>query len=343
MVRLSEEKKTVKVLVCICHHVGNLIDICLESVQKSFLEGIELRVVVVTSTDRVFDGVITIRDQGGPAHKRNVAVNLYGHDSDYIIFLDDDVEVSTTCIWNLVDSMERTPTCGMGFCKILNMERRNIFDDCGSWITNSGFLFARAQNNQKDSGQYNSPCTILASKSATCIVRRDVFYKAGGFDKDYYILGEETDLAWRIWLSGYQCWYFPQAKSWHAFGTSLKPKDQYYTPSRVYLNGPRNYISLLCTNLGTLRLICILPIHLSCWLIVCMMMAVTGRCSFSILILRAVWYNIRNAGRIYAKRTRVQRTRQVGDRELFRYIYTAPPFSYYFRRFIRYRTTGLHG
>ena len=339
MGRAAETKNTVDVIVC--HHTGSLIDRCLKSVSESYSNGLDIHPVVVTSTSVIFKGAVTYRNFDGPAHKRNLGMTYTI--GEYAVFLDDDVEVSPYCIWNLVKEMEERPNCGMGFAKILNMERRDEFDDCGSWITPTGFLFSRAQNHQKDNGQYDAPCPVLASKSATCIVRRDVFYKAGGFDKDYYILGEETDLAWRIWLTGYQCWYFPSAKSWHAFGTSLKPKDQYYTLSRIHFHGCKNYINMLLTNLSTRRLLCILPIHSCIWVVSAVGFALKGQLKRSWLILSGIFWNITNLRNTLRKRRRIQQGKKVSEVDFWSLVSFSPPLEYYWNRIFRYVGQGLHG
>ena len=239
--------------------------------------------------------------------------------------------------------MEQRPNCGMGFAKILNMERRDEFDDCGSWITPTGFLFSRAQNHQKDCGQYDTSCPVLASKSATCIVRRDVFYQAGGFDKDYYILGEETDLAWRVWLSGHQCWYFPSAKSWHAFGTKFKPKQEFYTLERIHFHGCKNYISLLVTNLGLSRLLAILPAHILIWCASAVGFSLRGQFQRSLLIMRGIFWNLIHLRKVLRKRRRVQQGKKVGEVNFWRLVSFSPPLEYYWNRIFRYVSQGLHG
>ena len=48
--------------------------------------------------------------------------------------------------------------------------------------------------------RYDEPFEILAGKGAALVVRRSAFEGVGGFDEDYFLLREETDLCWRIWL-----------------------------------------------------------------------------------------------------------------------------------------------
>ena len=333
----------ISVTIVICHHTGDLIYRCLDSLWKSHVDGLKVTIVVVTSTDQVFDGATTLKELGGPAHKRNVGVHWYGDEAKYLIFLDDDVELDPNCIWNLVDEMEQHPYVGMGFCKILNMERRTEFDDCGSWITSTGFLWARAGNGQQDRGQFDQAEPCLASKSATCITRRDSFFQAGGFDADYFILGEETDLAWRIWLLGQDVWYFPSARSWHAFGTSLKPKSKYYTLDRIHFHGAKNYINLLLTNLGALRLCLTFPIHVSVWFASAVLFAVRGQLKRSSLIFRGIFWNVTHLKTTLNKRRRVQMKRQRTDRELWPLVSKSPGPGYYLGRLCRYVVQGIHG
>lgn len=335
--RLPEK---ITALVVVPHHRGRLIDRCLETIQSSDLGPYSVKTITVSSDP---DYPATIYSTTGPAEKRNLAVKFYGSTHKYLIFLDDDLELGRYTLWNMIQAMEAKPQCGMGFTKILNMERRQEFDDCGSWLTWTGFLWARAGNAVLDVGQFDAPEKVLASKSACCIVRRDAFLEAGGFDDDYYILGEETDLAWRIWLTGRECWYFPSAVSWHAFNTGLKPKDQYYTDERVFYRGCRNYLNLLLTNLGTTTLVATLPIHLSGWLVSAAGFVLTGHPRKALMIVSGIISVVRTIKPTLRKRKKVQGNRKLSDRQLLPLISRNPGWAYYAGRLKRYWTQQTHG
>ena len=191
------------VSVVICHHVGRtLVTRCLESVYLS--EGVTYEVLVITS-DGTFEHprATVIYQQGGPAHKRNVGT--VRSRAECIVYLDDDVEISPYCLYQFWLWLKEHPRCGMAFAKIYKMAegRRDEFDDVGSWLTWTGFLYSRAGTRLRDGGQFDTPCRVLSSKSATCALRRSAFLQVGGFDASYYILGEETDVSYRVWLLGY--------------------------------------------------------------------------------------------------------------------------------------------
>lgn len=301
--------------------------------------------VIVVSADpgfRTTDVWVTqLYNTEGPAGKRNFGVRFAR--SKFIAFLDDDVELSPYCLYEMWRCLKDNPKVGMCYAKILNMERRHEFDDAGSYLTWTGFLWARAENGIQDQGQFDEPCEILSSKSATCMVRRQAFLEAGMFDPSYFILAEETDLSWRMWLKGWRVFYWPSAVSWHAFNTSLKPKPQFYTLERIHYRGCFNYINLLITNLGGGRLAWTLPIHIAIWFAASVGFGFRGQFRRSWLILKGIWGNVTCIRRTLTKRQKVQRARTVPDQLLLQAISRNPKLSYFTGRLRRYVSQGLHG
>jgi len=327
-----------KVSVCLCHHKGDLILKAIQSLKAQ--KYVELEIIVATSAeDRVFYGTKTIFVKGGPANKRNVALRYATH--DLIAFFDDDIEATPTAVYEMATTLNNEGV-GAVFGKLLNMEHRDRFDEAGSYLTWSGFLWARAESGCKDTGQYEKIVPILAGKSASMMIRRNVFVEAGMFDVSYEILGEETDLAWRVWLNGWAVFYVPKSVTYHAFNTRFKPKD-FYIPKRVYFNGCRNYISMLITNLNPLNLIVPLIVQVCVWLSASIGMILTGKVSAGVYILKGLWYVVCNLKQILHKRKTVQLRRKIYDADFFPFVTKNPPLSYYYKRFFHYIKTGLHG
>ena len=65
--------------------------------------------------------------------------------------------------------------------------------------------------------KYYDPSTLETGWcSAACLlVRRAVFTEIGGFDPAFFLYGEDVDLSWRVWLSGWRCLYIPTARCVH--------------------------------------------------------------------------------------------------------------------------------
>lgn len=330
----------IKVSVIICHHRHDLILKAIRSIQAQ--KNVEVEIIVATSVEKAaFHGTRTIYVQGGPAHKRNIAFRFASH--DLIAFFDDDIEATPNAIYEMAQYLTINEDVGMAFGKLLNMEFKNHFDEAGSYLTSSGFLWARAESGVQDIGQFDQTVSVLAGKSASCMIRRKVFSEIGMFDASYEILGEETDLAWRVWLAGYRVLYIPSSVTYHAFNTCFKPKDM-YTPARVYFNGCRNYLSMLYTNLGKKRWIIPVMTQLLVWTSAALGMILTGKVEAGLNIFKGLAYFFRNIRTTWQKRAKVQwKLRKVSDAELMPLILRDPPASYYLKRFFHYIATGRHG
>lgn len=323
--------------VVICHHQGKLIYDAIRSVIASDYELFE--VIVVTSVpDLEFKNCRTIFYPGEPAVKRNIGVRYASY--PYIAFFDDDVEVDRYCLREL-HAVCKLDKVGMVFGKCLNFVKREIFDEAGSFLSWNGFLYSRGDR-VKDEGQFDKIDTILAGKSANCMVKRKAFGEVGFFDEWMGILGEESDLSWRMWLYGYTVFFVPRAIAYHKFNTVLKPST-FYNLKRVYYNGCRNYISMLFINQDLNNCLRILPIHILCWVIAGLGMFLRFRFGEGLHIFYGIYSCFVNRERLLRRRERVQRDRVCRDSDLSKFITINPPISYYIKRIARYWRSSVHG
>lgn len=335
-------RSDVDVSVVICHHVGTLVYDAVKSVQTSTdIQSYEI--IVMTSDDELaakgIPGCLTFNHDGLPAAKRNAGVRIAK--GKYIAFFDDDVTVDPLCLYHLKNGIK--DDVAMTYGRLWNMEHRNRFDEAGGYLTSTGFIWSRAGQNDIDDGQYSKDELIFSGKSASCMIRADVYKKLGGMDEDFGILGEESDLSWRVWLSGQTVMYTPQATGFHAFNTKFKPKEKHYTNERVFFNGCHNYITMLIKNLEAKNLWRILPIHLTIWFSAGVVMIITGKVKQGVSVLKGLVFVIRNLKSILEKRRRVQSDRQVSDDDIWPYIFRRTNMLYYVNRFYRYIVGGLHG
>lgn len=328
--------------IIVCHHKGGFIYKFVDSVKKSTTVSYEI--IVVTSdaalAEKGIPDCLVYYNEGMPAEKRNVGARLAR--APILGFFDDDVEIRSDCLYNFVFFLIGRQTAGMVYGKLHNAERRDRFDEAGGYLTTTGFIWSRAGQNDVDNGQFDKIERILAGKSASCAIRKDVFNKAGGFDEGFGILGEETDLSWRVWLQNYEVWFLPTAVGIHYFNTKWKPAKEYYTSERVHYNGCRNYLTMLIKNLGT-RNLWVVPLHASIWLIVGIAMLCSLKGSSGFNILKGLGQVMRSLFTILTERKKIQENRKIQESELWPLIYRKAPKGYYFQRFSRYLRIGLHG
>ncbi len=331
-----------EISVIACHHLGDFIYKFVESVKKSI--SVTYEIIIITSdsnlaTTGIKDCIVQYHP-GMPAEKRNAGVRLAK--ANYIAFFDDDVEIEHDCLSRLYFQLGAEDV-GMVYGKLHKADEPSRFDEAGGYLTSTGFIWSRAGQNIYDKGQYDYLTEIFAGKSASCMVKKDVFNKVGGFDEDFEILGEESDLSWRIWLAGYRVLFVPWAVGIHYFNTKFKPAKVYYNSKRVHYNGCRNYITMLIKNLERRNLWRILPIHVVIWVGASGAMFLTGKVRQSINILKGIHYVISHLPFILSKRQAIQSKRKVSDEAIWPCIFCKTPRGYYLQRFRRYIAIGLHG
>ena len=333
------------VSVILCHHTGDFVQPCIDSIEKSL--GLDWEIIVVTSVlaskrNYEFKGAKTIFFYGGPSEKRNIGAKHAN--GKYLFFLDDDTEVEPDFLLHMKNALDQ-PGVGMAYGKTLNMERRNMLDNAGSYLTWTGFLWAREESGIEDKGQFDDPEDIFAGKGAAMALRRDTFDKVGGFDPVYEILAEETDISWKVWFIGERVVWVPKAVLFHAFNTKFKPWSYYYTSKRVYYNGARNYVLMLCKFLEVKNLLRILPIHIPVWLFAGLGMILTGKWEAGLLIWKGILYHLNpiNILDTIKRRSEVQKLRTKSDSQLAPFIMRSPSLMFYIKRLIHYVQTGRHG
>jgi len=336
--------KGIKLSVVIVNYNGReYADKCIASVFASKTKNLEVIVVDNYSSDnsvkeltqryscygRNFQ-VIGLDQNYGPAKARNVGVKAAR--GEIIAFLDNDTLVDEFWAEAAIKEFSASAEVGAIQCKLLLSKERNKIDYVGEYLGQNGFLVQRARAGSTDTGKFNKRCEILAAKSAGMFIRKKVFEQAGGFDDDYFIYVEETDLGWRSWLSGYKVVYVPSSIVYHEFGTSSvilgKVKNNY----NAKFHGCKNYILTLFKNLDSISLLKILPIHIVLWLGLAWYALLKRDAKSFFWIHKAVWWNVSNLRTSLYKRKIIQKNRKINDDDLFEIVMREKPLSYFIKK-----------
>lgn len=334
-----------KVSVILCHHKGQFVIDCIQSIKSS--KHVEPEIIVVTSNPSIIEknpvmkGVKLVYSNHGPSQKRNIGARYAS--SPYYFFLDDDTVLDPYFLFEGTKAFLENPQVGMIYGKSLNMERRNVLDNAGSYLTWTGFLYAREESGIYDEGQFEKPEYIFAGKGAAMAIRRSTYGKVRGFDPVYEILAEETDISWKVWLIGEKVMWVPKAVLYHAFNTKFKPWSYYYTNKRVFYNGSRNYIILWLklAEWGTIARV--LPILGVSWFIAGIGMILSGKFAAGWNILKGLLYHPFHWKDTMARRREAQRLRVLSDKELLPKIMRNPSAMFFIKRLFVYWKEGRHG
>lgn len=276
----------------------------------------------------------------GPCTHRNQGIAAAK--GKYVAFLDNDTRVHPLWLRKAVKVFESQAQVGACQCKLLLEGQDNSIDCVGAYLGEYGFLVHVPDDSgiEKDVGQYDSMSEILAAKGAGMIFRKDVLDKIGGFDDDFFVALEETDLCWRVWLSNYRVILIPSSIVYHKFGGTARVVGRERATFREKFYGARNYIYTLIKNLETGNLVKIIPMHIFMWVTMAMYFLLTKRRKSAKWILQGIAWDVFNLGRIMVKRGQVQQLRRVRDREILPKIFRRRGLSYYISRFTDTRGAG---
>jgi GT2 family glycosyltransferase len=192
--------------------------------------------------------IITLDTNYGFADGYNRAIDQI--DSEYIVLINSDIEVTNGWLLPLVSFMENNSDAAACQPKILSYQRKEYFEHAGAaggFIDRYGYPFCRGRilnKTEKDEGQYDDQIDIFWSSGACMIVRSETWKECGGFDAAFFAHMEEIDLCWRFNKAGFRITFIPQSTVYHAGGGTLN----YDSPYKTYLNF-RNSLAMLYKNL----------------------------------------------------------------------------------------------
>lgn len=287
------KKPVILSLIIPCFNAERYIARCLDSILASKFSAYEIIVVDDHSQDqspsiiRQYQPLpqikaVFLNQNQGPAQARNIGTRLAT--GNYLFFLDIDTKIAPNCLNHIVAKLESSPKVGA---------IQACLETGGHFLTFFGFPYEIPVSKQEK--------LIFGARSAGLAIRKKLFEKIGGFDEDYFIYGEDTDLSWRVWLAGYQVIFLPQAKVYHFQKSSLTPKTQ----SRLFYEGAKNSTSNLLKNAPLKLLILMLPLHLLAWLVLSWKLLLQKRPHLAFCVYRGLGWNLVNLRKTLDKRRKI--------------------------------------
>jgi hypothetical protein len=193
---------------------------CLDSLLKINYKNCEIIVVDNHSTDSSIEllrekypqiNLIELEKNHGFAEPNNIAVTIAK--GRYILFLNNDTVVNSDFLEELVNTMNLDPQIAISQSMLLRLN--GDVDSSGDFIDTLGRAYS--SKNRPTNIQY-----ILSARGASMMVKKDIFLKLGGFDKEFFATFEDVDLGWRAWLHGFKVVLSPNSIVYHVGGETIK-------------------------------------------------------------------------------------------------------------------------
>jgi GT2 family glycosyltransferase len=224
---------------------------CLLTLLKTDYPNYDIVVVDNASTDRSVKEIESsfgsdsrlklVKNSENLGHAEGCNIGARMTTGQYIVFLDSDIAFEDeNWLWELVKVMEKDASVGLAQAKIVLAEDKHCLDyvcvavdALGTWAANYGSKEERLKENFE----------ILAASSGCCIIQREVFNQAGGFDADYFIYDDDTDLSLRARLLGYRILFIPSAVAIHRGGVlrGVSGKMLYHSSKNRLYTALKNY------------------------------------------------------------------------------------------------------
>jgi GT2 family glycosyltransferase len=264
--------------------------------------------------EREFPSVRLVRS------KRNLgfgqACNLGAGQSSgrYLVFLNQDTVVEPGWFGELIGALEAEPAAGLATSQILLLSDPGQINTCGNQIHLTGLTLCRGLGEPAESHGPSGPRRVSAVSGAAFAIRRGLFEQLGGFDGEFFMYVEDSDLSWRARLAGWHCLYVPSSVVYHDYALR-------FSPDKVFFLERNRYRMLLKTlRLPTLLVLApgLLAAELVTWAF-----ALRRGPRFWRSKPRAYGAIWREPARLARARRATQRQRRVGDRVLLAEAATA--------------------
>ncbi|MDP2860600.1 MAG: glycosyltransferase family 2 protein, partial [bacterium] len=236
---------------------------CLTALFKTKYEDFEVIVVDNASADETIEIVkkefpktrlFLNKTNLGYAAGNNLAVEKTR--GSLVAFINPDTTVSPGWLEPLVSAIEpaKIAACQP---KILLSKEKHLLNGTGKTTNFLGFDWLT--DYQKKDKQMKVR-EITSFSGSAVLTKKEIFLSLSGFDEDFFMYGEDSDLSWRMRLSGFKILFTPESVVYHEY--KYKPEEHIQKASKKFYLLERNRIVTLLKNYSLKTLILLLPVFL---------------------------------------------------------------------------------
>jgi len=153
---------------------------------------------------------------------------------EFLLFLNNDTIVTPNFITESIKVALKDKQIAILQSLLLKSDKE--VDSSGDFID----IFGRAYSSRKLPSKVDY---ILSARGASMLVRKEIFWKLGGFDEKFFVSFEDVDMGWKAWISGYKVVIVPSSVVFHYSGKTIsKLKEE------IQFHGAKNTLLLKLIN-----------------------------------------------------------------------------------------------
>lgn len=239
----------------------------------------------------------------------------------YLFFLNQDTWLEHDCVEVLVTELRAT-NADAATPLVLNYHD-NSYQDMGFF----GFdIFGLPS----PSSRRTRTREIFIAGGCALMIKRDLFFRLGRFDPEFFMYSEDADLSWRVWIAGGKIVAVPKACVHHRGAATVNPVGgerpvEFRTSEQKRFLTNRNALLTLLKNAQHLLLL-LVPVQIGCIVLESILIAMLlGRPKY---FRAACWNAIADCWRlrrhVLAERKRLANIRARGDLWMLRFFRLKP-------------------
>lgn len=226
-------------VVIVAHQSAGWLDACLSSVLAQEVPG-GFEVIVVDNgpddgtrvlLEKSFPAVRYVKDANRGFGAGNNLGARVAH-GDRIVFLNPDTVVEEGALARLVGPLSE-PGVATTPCIVLYDEPK-LVNTCGNLLHFTGL--ATTQGLRQDADAFRGTREVPGVSGACFAFRRDDWARVGGFDEEFFLYVEDTDLSWRARRAGMKILLVGDARVRHSYAFRVTPaKLRHLEKGRIVL------------------------------------------------------------------------------------------------------------
>ena len=217
------------------------LDECLRSLEAQTFRDFE--VIVVDNSGKglarragAAGSIRVIENQVNRGFGAAVNQGLEASQARFLATLNDDAVAQPGWLEALLNALEPRPDAGMCASKV-RLAGEDLLDSAGMLISPDGSSKQRGHRQPAD--LFSRLEDVLLPSASAALYRRAMLEEIGGFDEDFFLYSEDTDLGLRARWAGWRCLYAPGAvvdhRYSHSAGRASPLKAYYVERNRLFL------------------------------------------------------------------------------------------------------------